>query len=122
MVRFFACRPEEVEDPTEAAAAARAPAMAQPPSPFSFLRPLQPDSARPMAPGGTDSKPGTSSPALASTFRFHFRPRPTLPDVYFGTGQSEPGTRALPPDYRPTSRRGTIQVVSGAGSVPLAET
>lgn len=49
-----------------------------------------------MAPGGSDFQYGTSSTASAAAFRFHFRPRPTLPDVYLGPGQSEPGTRALP--------------------------
>lgn len=69
-----------------------------------------------MAPGGCDSKSGTSRNASAAAFRFHFRPRPTLPDVYLGPGQSEPRTRALPHDYRPTFQRGAIQVVSGEGA------
>nr|XP_005333922.2 LHFPL tetraspan subfamily member 4 protein [Ictidomys tridecemlineatus] len=58
-----------------------------------------------MAPGGTDCYSGTSRTASAAAFFFHFRPRPTPPDVYSGSSQSGPGTRALPTTTGPPVTR-----------------
>lgn len=66
-----------------------------------------------MAPGGIHSDSGTSRAASATAFLFHFRPRPTPPDVYAGSSQSEPGTCALPTTTGPPLARGDPSGLAG---------
>lgn len=116
--------PEEVEDPAEAAAAAaapRAPAMAQPQVPSA------------------SRVPSTSLSPAHGTWRQRLRvrnlqnrfsrrlplplPAPPHPSGCLPFyGQSEPGTRAPPPGHGPPVGRGAIQVVSREGAEPLADT
>lgn len=94
--------------------------MAQPRVPTASRVPFRAPQPGPWHLEVADFRSGTSRTASAAAFRFHFRPRPTLPDVYLPWPIGA-GTRALPHDYRPTIRRGAIQVVSGEGAEPLAD-
>lgn len=96
--------------------------MAQPPVPFSAPRPPQRGSTRHMAPAGSKYKPGISTAVSAAAFAFHFRPRPTETDVYYGTDQSEPKTRVLPQDYPPTPDAERSKWSPRRGLRSLAET